>query len=166
MKIFTKGALALLAGMAFGSMFMTGCGGVSVENAEVNDLKWLEGQWSGKSQEKAIQSRFTQLSENNITGSSYILSGEDTTDIRAMDISTTNGKIILSLRTKTNRSEVGYELKKIGDKKAVFQNEEAQFPRTIGFALQKDTLKNKWKGESRGQEFKLVKSREISSQTN
>lgn len=140
------------------ALLLTGCGGVSVNNAEVSDIGWLEGQWKGSSGQKGIVSTYKQLSDQNITGSSYITEQNDTTGIRAIDISPTEGKILLNLRTKSNRSEVGYELTEIDTKKAVFQNAEAQYPRTIAYSLNKDTLQTKWSGEDKQETYRLVKT--------
>lgn len=140
------------------ALLLTGCGGVSVNNAQVSDIGWLEGQWKGSSGQKSIVSTYKQLSDQNITGSSYITEQNDTTGIRAIDISPTEGKILLNLRTKRNRSTVGYELTEIGSKKAVFQNEEAQYPRTIAYSLNKDTLQTKWTGKDKEETYQLVKA--------
>ncbi len=140
------------------ALLLTGCGGVSVNNAEVSDIGWLEGQWKGSSGQKGIVSTYKQLSDQNITGSSYITEQNDTTGIRAIDISPTEGKILLNLRTKSNRSEVGYELTEIDTKKVVFQNAEAQYPRTIAYSLNKDTLQTKWSGEDKQETYRLVKT--------
>lgn len=140
------------------ALLLTGCGGVSVNNAQVSDIGWLEGQWKGSSGQKGIVSTYKQLSDQNITGSSYITEQNDTIGIRAIDISPTEGKILLNLRTKRNRSAVGYELTEIGSKKAVFQNEEAQYPRTIAYSLNKDTLQTKWTGKDKEETYQLVKA--------
>lgn len=142
--------------LGFAMILLTACGGLSVKNAEVKDLSWLKGDWQGAGNGQTIQSRYTELSGNNITGSSYLMKGQDTTGIRAIQISKTEGKLILTLRTQQNRSKVGYELSSIGQKQAEFKNEEAQFPRTISYAYKQDTLKAKWKGPDKKEHYKLV----------
>lgn len=152
-----KMASLLLLTLPF-SLLLAGCGGVSVNNAEVNDLSWLEGQWQGNTKEKGVTSRYKMLSSKSISGSTYITDNQDTVGIHAIDIAPTQGKILLNLRTKQNRSKVGYELTEIGSKKVVFQNEEAQYPRTIAYSLKGDTLKTKWTGQDKRQTFNLLKS--------
>jgi hypothetical protein len=148
---FSKGALGFVL------VILAACNGLSVNNAEVSDLSWLKGDWKGSGDGQTIQSRYTELSGNNLTGSSYLINGQDTTGIHAIQISKTEGKLILSLRTQQNRTKIGYKLTSIADKQAVFKNEEADFPRTISYSYQKDTLINKWKGAGKKKQYKLVK---------
>lgn len=145
------------AAFGFVLVILAACNGLSVNNAEVNDLSWLKGDWRGSGSGQTIQSRYTELSGNNLTGSSYLINGQDTTGIHAIQISKTEGKLILSLRTQQNRTKIGYQLTSIGDKKAVFKNKEAEFPRTISYSYKNDTLINQWKGPNKKKQYKLVK---------
>ncbi len=148
---FSKAAFGIIM------VILAGCNGLSVNNAEVDDLSWLKGEWRGSGNGQTIQSRYTELSNNNLTGSSYLLKGQDTTGIRAIQISKTSGKLILSLRTQENRTKIGYELTSIAEKEAIFKNEEAEFPRTIAYSYKKDTLLTKWKSPQKKEQYKLVK---------
>ena len=143
--------------LGFFLAILAGCGGLSVKNAEVNDLSWLKGEWKGGNDQTNVHSRYTQLSSNSISGSSYIMQGGDTTGIRAVRIANTEGKVILTLRTEQNRKPVGYELRDIAERKAVFKNEEANSPKTITYQKGKDTLTTKWQSPKGTTTYRLVK---------
>lgn len=146
LTIITIGGLGFLT-------FIGGCNGLTVKNAEVKDLNWLEGKWKGNKNGTKISSNWKQLSGQSLNGTTYLLNNKDTTGIRAYRIETTNGKIILSLKRSSEKPPVGYKLSEIGPKEATFKNSEARFPNTIHYQLEgDDKLKALWSGKTKGKE--------------
>jgi len=92
---------------------MAACNGLSVNNAEVNDLSWLEGQWQGQKNGTQVKTTWQQLSSQSINGTTYLINASDTTGVRALTLESTKGKIILSLQRSVDRPPVGYELTSI-----------------------------------------------------
>lgn len=131
---------------------LVSCNGLSVKNAEVDDLKWLKGQWEGSKNDTKIKTTWKQLSGQSLRGTTHLVNKQDTTGIRALKIETTNGNIILSLQRSAEKPAVGYELAEISPKKAVFNNPEARFPNTISLVKQGENLKSVWSGENKGEE--------------
>ncbi len=148
-----KALISLLSSVAIIAGFV-GCNGLSVKNAEVKDLKWLKGEWTGNKNDTKIKTTWKQLSSQSLNGTTYFINKNDTTGIRAFKIESTDGNIILKLRRSAEKSPVGYQLDKISKNKAVFKNPEARFPNAIRLEKQGENLKSIWSGENEGKESK------------
>jgi hypothetical protein len=144
--------IVTIGGLGF-LTFIGGCNGLTVKNAEVKDLNWLEGKWRGHKNGTKLSSTWKKLTTQSLNGTTYLLNNMDTTGIRAFRIETTNGEIILNLKRSSEKPSVGYKLSKIGGKEATFKNSEARFPNTIHYQLKgENKLKAVWTGKTKGKE--------------
>ena len=142
-----------LLGMSF---LLSGCNGLSVNNAEVDDINWLVGKWKGDRNGTTLKTTWKQISSQSLNGTTYLINKNDTTGVRALQIETTDDQIILNLRRSADDQGVGYKLAKISGKKAVFKNPEARFPNSITFKKEGKKLKSIWDGENNDKDAENV----------
>jgi len=137
-----------------GILFFAACSSPekNAEEAEVNDLKWMNGNWVTKKNNQKISERWQQVSSQSLNGTQYTIEDKDTVAIQAMEVSKKAGRVYYTLTKGPNAKPIEYKLTKMEDDKAVFKNPELDFPSEIVYYKDQDHLVSQAKGQRNGEE--------------
>ncbi len=124
----------------------------NAEEAKVNDLNWINGDWVTKENNQKITERWTQVSSQSLNGTQYTIENEDTVAIQAMEVSKKGGRVYYTLKKGPNAKAIEYKLTKMEKDKAVFKNPELDFPSKIVYYKDQDHLVSQAKGQQNGEE--------------
>lgn len=122
------------------------------KEAEVNDLKWMNGSWVTQKNNQTIKERWKQVSSQSLNGTQYTVKEEDTVDIQAMEVSKKDGRVYFILTPGPKADPIDYKLTKLEAGKAVFANPELAYPSEIVYYKDEDHLVTQERGQQNGEE--------------
>ncbi len=105
----------------------------------VEDLKWLQGSWSGTGSDGTLfREMWTQESDKLFTGRGVALNAGDTVFQEAFKLQEVEGVPYYVTKVPDNPEPVLFKLSFMKNDSAVFENQEHEFPQRIIYALQHD----------------------------
>jgi hypothetical protein len=103
------------------------------EPEKINPFAWLVGEWTAEAHDKTMVEKWEIDSNNNLVGSSFLITGLDTVLSERMIIQTEAGKTTFRtvVEDQNDQEEISFALIENNDSKAVFENKEHDFPQRI-----------------------------------
>lgn len=124
--------------LALLTSFFFSCGSPSVQNKEeknLDDFKWFLGNWKGKLQEMDVHETWTEENKNSFSGKGVVMLEKDTLFHESTKLCVQDGNIVYIADVPGNPAPVSFKLISYEDNKAVFENPEHDFPKTIIYTL-------------------------------
>jgi hypothetical protein len=109
---------------------------------ELSDLKWLLGDWQVTNENTIVKESWKQVSNKTFEGSGQSIDRK-TGKIKfseSMRIVAMSDNIFYLAKVKENKFPVSFQLTMCDNKLALFENPEHDFPKKLGFYMDKDDL--------------------------
>ena len=104
---------------------------------DINKAEWLSGTWENKTKRGSIFETWSKTTENELSGKSYMVKGQDTI-------------VFENIRLVQDQAGIA---KTISDTKLIFENPEHDFPQIISYnKMSSDSLVAEISGTKNGQE--------------
>ena len=121
---------------------------------DINKTEWISGTWENKTKRGSIFETWSKTTENELSGKSYMVKGQDTIvfeNIRLVQ----EKEGIFYIPVVKNQNEglpVRFVAKTISDTKLIFENIEHDFPQIISYTkMSSDSLVAEISGTKNGQ---------------
>ena len=103
---------------------------------EMNEkLSWIAGQWVWVDNESVIYENWVKNNDGSFSGESFTVKNGKTVFSEQLKIEKSGEDVFYIAVVKHNPGPVSFKLVKLGDKKAVFENPEHDFPGRIIYEL-------------------------------
>ncbi|MBS1598625.1 MAG: hypothetical protein JST75_10410 [Bacteroidetes bacterium] len=105
------------------------------QNNSFDQLQQLGGVWKTEIKGKTIYERWTKISDNELSGKSYMLKNNDTIVFEATRIVNINNELyyIARVRNQNQGQEVSFKLVSSSNKTFVFENPDHDFPQRVAY---------------------------------
>ena len=126
-----------------------GCDSNEIKEEDTSNFKklsWLKGQWEGEQNDAEIHESWNGVNFRIMEGTSYTIQDGIRVYSQGMRLEQSNNKIFLILTFRDNNDSYTYDLKEISDSKAVFENNEEGFPKTIVYEKGNESMHVSLKG--------------------
>lgn len=123
--------------LLFFTLLLFSCSSPSEDKKEKNldEFKWFLGDWKGKIQEMDVHETWTLEKENSFSGEGIVLSEKDTIFHESTRLEVQGDDIVYVANVPGNPAPVSFKLTSFKDNKAIFENPEHDFPKTITYIL-------------------------------
>ena len=130
----------------------------------LDDFNWFLGNWKGTMQEMDVYETWTKINSSSFAGEGYVMSEKDTVFHESSKLQVKDGDIFYIADVPGNPEPVPFKLKSNQNKKAIFENKEHDFPKTITYTqISSDSLIAVVEGDDGGtprkEEFHFKKTR-------
>jgi len=135
------------------------CGWTTQQTNEIKKAEWLIGTWENKTQRGSVYETWTKVSDDELSGKSYILKEKDTIVFETMRLVQEQDGLfyIPTVKNQNDNLPVRFALKTISDTELVFENPQHGFPQFISYAkINTDSLVAEVSGTKNGQERKQI----------
>lgn len=112
----------------------------------LEQFSWLEGNWSGKQDAILFTENWKKISEEMTTGRSLALQGEDTVYHETLKIYLLGGAPYFLMNLPQLHEPVLFKWSKSGEKEALFVSTEHDFPQSVFYKLEGDSLLERLEG--------------------
>src|SRR5688572_2076013 len=122
--------------LLFVSSIIFSCGSPVSEEKQKKNLdtfKWFLGNWKGKIQEMDVHETWTLENENSFSGQGIVMSERDTLFHESTKLEVQGEDIVYIADVPGNPEPVSFKLTSYKDNKAIFENPEHDFPKTITY---------------------------------
>ncbi|WP_343693737.1 DUF6265 family protein [Chitinophaga sp.] len=124
---------------------------------DFNNVEWLIGTWENKTSAGSIYETWRKISENELSGKSYMVKGSDTLDFENVRLIQEQGRLfyIPTVKDQNNGFPVRFAAKTISAIQMVFENPKHDFPQIISYTkISPDSLVAEISGVRNGKERK------------
>jgi len=133
------------------------CGWTTQQTNEIKKAEWLIGTWENKTQRGSVYETWSKVSDNELSGKSYILKEKDTIVFETIRLVQEHDGLfyINTVKNQNDNLPVRFALKTISDKELAFENPQHDFPQFISYTkINTDALVAEISGTKNRQETK------------
>jgi hypothetical protein len=133
------------------------CSCNSKTEKHIRKTEWLTGTWENKSPGGSMYETWTKISENELSGKSYVIQGKDTIVFETIKLIQEQDSMffIPTIKDQNNDLPVRFTLKTISDTEFVFENPKHDFPQMVTYQkIHADSLVAEVSGMEKGKERK------------
>ncbi len=121
------------------------------------DLDWMLGKWIGSREDMSVHEIWEKGSDGRMNGQGVALMEEDTLFYEKMNIEVRDQNLYFTADIPGNQGPVSFKLTLLETHKAVFENPEHDFPKSISYRLvTPDSLVAEVEGDDSGKHSKEV----------
>jgi hypothetical protein len=146
------------------SILIAGCGNGDFkeeDTTEFEKLSWMLGIWKGKQGDAELYESWRKVNYRIMEGISYTTQDKTRIYSQTMRLEQSNNKIFLLVTLPNSTEPITLDLEEIAENKAVFVNNEIEYPKRIVYLLEKENaMKVILEGDSRENitEFNYIKT--------
>lgn len=130
---------------------LSALGANAMESAKIENFAWLAGTWSSVGGEKGTVEMWTEAAGGSMLGVARTVKNSETVAYEYLRISEGADGGIIYIANPAGQSETTFHLVEWGEKNAVFENLEHDFPQRIIYRMQSDgVLLARVEGEVKG----------------
>src|ERR1051326_3684367 len=141
--------------------FCFSCGSPSAQDGKekkLDEFKWFLGNWKGVMQEMDVYETWKMENEHSYNGEGFVMAGKDTMFHESTHLQTQDTDIVYIAAVPGDSAPVPFKLISYKGNKAVFENPQHAFPKTIVYTLVAPdslvaTVDGEEEGKSRHEEF-------------
>jgi hypothetical protein len=133
------------------------CSWIAQQKSEIKKAEWLIGTWENKTQRGCLYETWTKISDDELSGKSYILKEKDTIVLETIRLVQEQNSLFYIPKVKNQNDDmpVRFTTKIVSDVELVFENPQHDFPQIISYTkINADSLVAEISGIKNGKERK------------